>query len=215
MNINAILFDLDDTLYPVTSGVWSLIRENIDLFMMSRLQYPATEVSRAREGFFRQYGTTLRGLEATHNIDPLEYLQFVHNVPIDKLITSNTYLGKMLSKIPLRKAIFTNADRLHAKRVLEALAVDQYFETIIDILDVKPFCKPMRESFEIALKKIGVNQPSSVLLIDDSMRNINTAQSLGMPTVWVNNSIDHHDYGGFQIKQIEDFYDIFTKIMES
>lgn len=215
MNINAILFDLDDTLYPVTSGIWSLIRKNIDLFMMTRLQYPASEVSHAREEFFQQYGTTLRGLEATHNIDTLEYLKFVHNVPIEKMIIPNEPLKKMLAQIPLRKAIFTNADRLHAKRVLRALDIEEHFEVIVDILDVKPFCKPMRESFEIALTKIGVVLPSTVLLIDDSLRNINTAKSLGMQTVWVNSSTNHHDHDGYQIHKIEDFTEIFPAILEN
>ncbi len=213
MTIKTILFDLDDTLYPSNCGVWSLIREKIDQYMKLRLNYSDSDVAEARDGFFREYGTTLRGLQAVHKIDTDDYLNFVHDVPIEDLIQPNNNLKVLLPQLPQRKAIFTNADRLHANRVLKSLQIDIYFEQIIDILDVDPYCKPMQEAFQIALDKLSITDPKTVLYLDDSPRNIATAQSIGIQTIWINNSAFQSQHNGLELARIDDFGNLIPEIM--
>ncbi len=214
MTIKTIIFDLDDTLYPSDCGVWSLIREKIDQYMKLRLNYTDSDVAEARDGFFRKYGTTLRGLQAVHKIDTNEYLNFVHDVPIEDLIQPNKNLKVLLAQLPQRKAIFTNADRLHANRVLKSLQIDPYFEQIIDILDVDPFCKPMVEAFQIALVNLSISDPTTVLYLDDSSRNIATAQSIGFQTIWINNSAFQSQHIGHELVMIDDLGDLLPEIMD-
>jgi putative hydrolase of the HAD superfamily len=209
MNIDLLLFDLDDTLYASSSGIWTLIRERIDLFMISKLGYTQENVHSIREKFFRTYGTTLRGLESIHHIDPVEYLHFVHDVPIQEYLSPNSKLDTMLTNIKQRKVIFTNGDRWHAKRVTDALQVSKHFHQIIDVLDVSPYCKPMIESFKIAFDQLGILEAQNVLFIDDNLRNVQMAEKLGMQTVWVT-EIEHNPNGEYnQIKKIEDLLDIY------
>ncbi|HSM26070.1 MAG TPA: hypothetical protein VK856_14495, partial [Anaerolineaceae bacterium] len=87
--IETIIFDLDDTLYPSSAGIWSLIRERIDTFMIDRLGYDEKDVPVIRENFFQTYGTTLRGLESVHHIDANDYLEFVHNIPLVQYLNPN------------------------------------------------------------------------------------------------------------------------------
>lgn len=213
MKITTILFDLDDTLYSPDCGVWGLIREKIDLFMISRLDYSQEDVTKAREGFFRDYGTTLRGLQATHKIDTDDYLNYVHDVPIEDLIKPNRMLIELLQKMPQKKAIFTNADRIHASRVLKSLQIDKYFDNVVDILDTDPYCKPMREAFQIAMEKLSVSDPATVLFFDDNLHNITTAQSLGMQTVWVNSNAQNTEDKGLKIKNINEFHSLIPEFM--
>ncbi|MDO9087758.1 MAG: pyrimidine 5'-nucleotidase [Anaerolineaceae bacterium] len=214
MEVEIIIFDLDDTLYPSSSGVWTLIRERIDLFMISKLNYTVHNVHSAREQFFKEFGTTLRGLESVHHIDPMEYLQFVHNIPIHRLLFPNIILSRILSEIKQRKVIFTNGDRWHAKRVTDSLNITENFDEVIDILDVSPYCKPMKESFEIAFRKLNIFDPQKALLIDDSLRNIQAAKNLGLQTIWVK-EVDNHDHRDFShIRSIEELIIGFPAIFQ-
>lgn len=206
MQLDTVIFDLDDTIYPASSGLWALIRERIDLFMTDKLNYQPEEVGHFREKFFREYGTTLRGLQITNNIDPIDYLKFVHQVPVNTLIPKNPELKEILNQIPLRKVIFTNSDRWHAKRVLEWLEITDCFDEIVDVLDVMPYCKPMKEAFNIALKKININDPTTCIMVEDSQRNLLVAKELGMVPIHVSIEMDGKSQNGWrQIKSINEF----------
>jgi len=215
MNIELILFDLDDTLYPSSSGVWSKIRERIDLFMIEKLGYKFENVHEAREEFFRKFGTTLRGLESVHNIDTSDYLEFVHDIPLNSFIKPNLKLDKILSSIPIKKAIFTNADRNHAKRVTSALQISHHFDDVVDIIDVNPFCKPMLESFQIAFRKLGINDPQKILLVDDNSRNIKVARSLGLETILVSENNGNFQNGQRQISRVEDLIESYPELINN
>lgn len=209
MNIDTIIFDLDDTLYPSSSGIWALIRARIDKFMIEKLNYAEHEVPTTREKFFKEFGTTLRGLESVHHIDPVEYLKFVHEIPLNKHLFPNTQLQEILHKIPLKKVIFTNGDRWHSKRVTDRLNISHFFEETVDILDVSPYCKPMDEAFNLAFQKLGITNPNNALLIDDNIRNIQAAKRLGLNTILVSENGHNGDQDLIKIRRIEDLESVF------
>ena len=180
-----LLFDLDDTLYPATSGLWELIGERINQYMITRVGLPAEGIGELREALFKEYGTTLRGLKVTRGIDEHDYLDFVHDVPVHEYIQPSSGLPEMLASLPQERVIFTNADTRHARRVLAALEISEYFQQIIDILAIAPWCKPQPEAYRVALEQAGVNHPGSAVVIDDSLRNLATAKALGCATVHV------------------------------
>jgi putative hydrolase of the HAD superfamily len=211
MPFTTILFDVDETLYPPSAGIWALIRQRIDLYMHDRLGIPADEVSKMREEFFIQYGTTLRGLTITLGIDPLDYLSFVHDIPVKNYIAPAPYLKQVLQQIHLQKVIFTNADSGHASRVISALQIADCFDQIIDILDISPYCKPQNEAFEIALQKIGSPDPCSCIFVDDSPRNLAAAKQLGMTTIHVGQA-QAQPAGDLYIKDIGSIGEILKKL---
>ena len=79
--------------------------------------------------------------------------------------------------------IFTNADVSHARRVLTALQLEACFETIVDVNAVAPYCKPMPESFEIAMKLAGETDPRQCVMLDDLPRTTRAARDFGMFTI--------------------------------
>lgn len=180
-----LLVDLDDTLYPANSGVWDMISDRMEQYMRETLAIPAQDVHRIREELFQTYGTTLRGLQVTRHIDEIEFLRYVHDVPVDRLLAPHPILRQMFHAYPQRKAIFTNADRGHAQRVLKQMQLTDCFDTIIDILDITPFCKPMPQAFEIALRRLAVTNPSECIFIDDSLKNLAGARKMGIYTIRV------------------------------
>jgi putative hydrolase of the HAD superfamily len=191
MTISKLLVDLDDTIYPSSSGIWGLIGERIDLFIHNRLQLDWNEIPALRQEYFNQYGTTMRGLIINHHIDPEDYLKFVHEVPIESLIHPDPELRSVLASLPQTRFIFTNSDEHHARRVLRALQLEDLFEAIIDVHLIAPFCKPQPEAFLAAMQITGEENPGACVIVDDSLRNLQAARLLGFHTVYVGSKSDH------------------------
>ena len=185
MHFTTLFFDLDETLYPRATGLWQAIGARITQYMRERMDFAPNQVTVLREKYFREYGTTLRGLQANHNVDMDDYLAFVHDVPLDRYIHPDPQLHAALAGIPSRKFIFTNSDTNHARRVLGVLGLEGLFEGIIDVHAIAPFCKPMPEAFELALKAAGNPDPPACVLLDDQRRITRAARSLGMYTILV------------------------------
>jgi putative hydrolase of the HAD superfamily len=185
MPYSTLFFDLDETLYPARSGVWEAIARRIDLYMHVRLGIPTAEIPALREHLFKTYGTTLRGLCLTRHIDELDYLAFVHDIPLEDFLTPDPRVRAMLARYPQRKVVFTNADQHHARRVLAMLNLEDCFERIVDILDVSPYCKPMPEAFDLALKKANVPSAQESVFIDDTRSNLIAARRAGFFTIHV------------------------------
>lgn len=207
-NYTTLLFDLDDTLYESSTGIWQAIRERIGLYMHIRLGLEWDTIPTLRANLFNTYGTTLRGLIALYDVDPQDYLDFVHDIPMQDYLKPDPQLGKMLSTYPQKKVIFTNADRNHAYRVLKALEILPLFEKIIDIHDIDPHCKPMPEAFSKAVS-LAESDPARCIMLDDSQSNLATARSLGMGTIRVGSTQLSWDYDEC-IPRIQDLPDVFS-----
>lgn len=184
MSISTLFVDLDDTLYPSSTGVWKAIRQRIDAYICDRFSLPLDQALLLRDEMFHKYGTTMRGLQVVYNLNEEDYLKYVHDVPLRDYLSPNPQLKTILSELPYRKVIFTNADSNHARRVLDILGISECFEQIIDIHVIAPFCKPMPEAFKKALERMG-EKPESCALIEDSTPNLITAQKMGFFTVRV------------------------------
>lgn len=183
MRFSTIFFDLDDTLYPASTGLWRAIKERMNLYMRERMGIPENEVPILREQYFKMYGTTLRGLQARHNVDAQDYLAFVHDLPLQDFLTPNPVVREVIASLPGRKLIFTNADVPHARRVLAALDLDGLFDTIVDVNAVAPYCKPMPESFAIAQELANEPDPRKCVMIDDLPRTTRAALDVGMASI--------------------------------
>lgn len=185
MAFKTLLIDLDETVYPAACGVWPAISARMEQYMAERLGIDPTEVPELRRALYTEYGTTLRGLQIRYHVDEMEYIEYVHDVPLDSLLVPNPELRDVLRQLPQRKLIFTNADRKHAGRVLRVLGIEDCFEGIIDILDISPYCKPMLEAYQIALRLVGEPDPAACVFVDDSPRNLAGARAAGLYTVQV------------------------------
>lgn len=193
MKFTTIFFDLDDTLYPPATGLWKEIKGRIGLYMHERMNIPIDETSALREKYFLQYGTTMRGLQAHHQIDTDDFLTYVHDLPLKDYLTPDLMLRDIIASLPTRNLIFTNADSNHADRVLTALGLRDVFETIIDVNMINPYCKPMPESFQIAMKIANETDASKCVMIDDIHRNTKGARAMGLFSILFNEKFNDGD----------------------
>lgn len=180
MRFTTIFFDLDDTLYPASSGLWNVLKTRMSDYMREQMSIPENEIGRLREKYFREYGTTLRGLQANHKIDVQDYLAYVHDAPLTDYLYPDPEQQSVLASLPTRNLIFTNADEPHAKRILQALEIEKYFSDIVDVNRMSPYCKPNPESFVIAMNAANETDPSRCVMIDDLPHTTRAARDYGM-----------------------------------
>jgi putative hydrolase of the HAD superfamily len=190
--MSVIFFDLDNTLYSRRLGVVSRIDRRINEYLAGRVGIPAADVDELRGQFWREHGTTLRGLTARHAVDPDDYLAYVHDIELDDLLEPAHELRALLGRVRGRKMVFSNASRAHARRVLRLLGVHDAFELVIGLEDLGYVPKPQPEAFRTAFDRASARAEGSAL-IDDLRPNLAAAKRLGMRTVWVTEDEDPAD----------------------
>ena len=183
MRITTIFFDLDDTLYPSSVGLWSAIKKRMNDYIRDHLSIPEDEIPQLRERYFLRYGTTLRGLQVHHQVDTQDFLAYVHDLPLKDFLTADPLQRSVIGSLTTRNLIFTNADIPHARRVLTALELNDLFPVIVDVNALAPYCKPMPESFNIAMQIAGETDASCCVMIDDLVRTTRAARHVGMSSV--------------------------------
>ncbi len=185
MTIRAILFDLDNTLYPASSGVMQKIDQRIGEYVRQRLGLSEAEAAEIKRHYYTTYGTTLRGLQQHYgHVEIDDYLQFVHDVAIETYLQFDAELDAALTRLPVTKIIFTNSPREHAERVLKAMGLAHHFERIYDLRYFNFVAKPDPACYQHILDDLGV-AGSEVLLLEDTPHNLAPAKVLGMTTMLI------------------------------
>ncbi len=182
-HVDTWVFDLDNTLYPARYNLFDLIDRKIGDFIAATLRLDAAAAHRVQKSYFRRYGTTLRGLMLNHGIDPVAFLDFVHEVDVSR-VPPSPGLDRTLARLDGRKLIFTNASTRHAEKVIARLGVSHHFDAIFDIADSGYIAKPQPESYAALVARHAID-PRAAAMIDDIARNLAPAAALGMTTVWV------------------------------
>jgi putative hydrolase of the HAD superfamily len=182
--IKYILFDLDNTLYPRSLGIFDLVIERIRNYMEVRMGFDK-ELSRAlRQEYLRKYGSTMRGLMIHHNLNTDDFLEYVHDVGVERKLSPDPALAELLASISLAKGIFTSGHRPHALRVLRCLGVEHFFPQIFDILFTQCIPKPNPEPYRQVLDYLCLDG-RDCMMIEDMPANLKPAKELGMTTVLV------------------------------
>ncbi|ATY33869.1 pyrimidine 5'-nucleotidase [Sphingomonas psychrotolerans] len=179
------IFDLDNTLYPVSANLFAMIDARIGAYVRTLLNCDAAEAHRIQKGYFHAHGTTLSGLMAEHAVDPHHYLAHVHDVDMS-VLTRNEPLIEALARLPGRKLVFTNGDAPYASKVLDRLGLAETFEAIHDVHATAYRPKPDPSAYRGLCDAYGL-EPTESLFVEDMARNLKPAKAIGMTTVWIDN----------------------------
>ncbi|KAM3325488.1 hypothetical protein P3S67_000613 [Capsicum chacoense] len=153
---DCLLFDLDDTLYPLSTGLAASVRQNIEDYMVEKLGIEQSKIAELGNLLYKNYGTTMAGLRAIgYDFDYDEYHSFVHGrLPYENL-RPDPVLRSLLLSVPIRKVIFTNADKVHAVKVLNKLGLEDCFEGILCFETLNPIHKSSPSDDEDDIEFIG------------------------------------------------------------
>ncbi len=209
--MDILITDLDNTLYPKESGVFLHVDRKINQFMENVLGIAKERVNTLRRRFFEVYGTTLMGLMVHYGVDPEEYLSYVHDVPIEKLLSKDPKLRETLSAIESERFIFTNATKEHAERVLDALGVLDMFSGIFDIRSVDFMPKSTKDAHMKVLKSLK-GEGRRVIYIDDYPRNLAPAKELGLLTILVGEGEGPDGFADFKVKSFYEVKEIYVQL---
>src|ERR1043165_10275821 len=121
------IFDLDNTLYCATSGIFAQIEGRMTDYVMAFLKLSREEAYARQKALYRQYGTTLNGLMREHGASPEDYLHYVHDIDLSCLAPDEG-LAAAIGRLPGRRFVFTNGCRDHAARILDRLGMNSLFE---------------------------------------------------------------------------------------
>ena len=182
------IFDLDNTLYPASCRLFDQVQRRMTEYICARLSVSEEEAAELRRTYFREHGTTLRGLMTRDDIDPHEFLAFVHDIDL-ACVPPDPALAAALRQLGGRKIVHTNGSTRHAQRLLDHLELSDSFCGIIDIVAADFDPKPALAGYQLLLRRHAVAAPTA-LMVEDIARNLAPAAALGMTTAWVRSGLD-------------------------
>ena len=186
------IFDLDNCLYPASTGLFALIDERMGAYIQRLLDCGPQEARKVQKAHFHTHGTTLAGLMKEHGVDPTDFLEDVHDIALDR-VKCDERLGRLLPRLPGRRFVFTNGDAPYARRVLERIGVSEHFDDLHDIRASSYRPKPDPYGYQLLCDRFGID-PATALLADDMVQNLAPAKALGMTTVWVDNGSERGNH---------------------
>lgn len=205
-HVRAWVFDLDNTLYHPSARLFDQVSTRMTDWVMNALSVERDEADRMRRNYWQLHGTTLAGLIAEHGIDPVPYLDHVHDISLAHL-QPDAALAGAIRALPGKRFVYTNGSAPYAERVLAARGLSGLFDGIYGVENANYRSKPAQEAFETVFALAGID-PSIGAMFEDDTRNLAVPHAMGMQTVHVADDpepaghIHHHtaDLAGFLTK---------------
>ena len=181
--INTWIFDLDNTLYSADSGIFQQVHRLMGEFISNNLNMEISEAKKLQSKYYKQHGTTLRGMMDNHGVDPDHFLDEVHRLDYS-IVGPNQLLNDELEKLEGRKIIYTNANEKHVLDVLKRINLSDYFDEIFDIKLANYIPKPEIKPYEQIIELFKIDASRSAMF-DDIAKNLVPAKKVGFTPVWI------------------------------
>ena len=211
-----LLLDLDGVCYGSHNGyplekVFGMVSKRMTKFIQEKLNLDEKKAKELQTDYFYKYNTSLNGLMLHHNVVGEEFLRYVHDIDIS-FMKEDKMMRNELEQLDMEKFIFTNGSAEHAKNILTHLGIYDLFgrEKVFDIQDAKYVPKPEAKTFDLMVKKFGIN-PTETIYIEDIAKNLSIGHARGCTTVWLINDelfgkIDSDkDYISYKIENLSLF----------
>ena len=194
-NMKYLLLDLDGVCYGKHNNyslerVFGQVSKRMTMFISEKLKIDMNKAKELQTNYFYKYNTSLNGLMIHHDIVPEEFLKYVHTIDLS-FMKEDKVMRNELEKLDMEKFIFTNGSAEHAENILTHLGIYDLFgrDKVFDIKDAKYVPKPEAKTFDLMVKRFGIN-PKETIYIEDIAKNLSIGYERGCTTVWLIN--DEH-----------------------
>jgi len=194
-NMKYLLLDLDGVCYGKHNNyslerVFGQVSKRMTMFISEKLNIDMNKAKKLQTNYFYKYNTSLNGLMIHHDIPPEEFLKYVHTIDLS-FMKEDKVMRNELKKLDMEKFIFTNGSAEHAENILTHLGIYDLFgrDKVFDIKDAKYVPKPEAKTFDLMVKRFGIN-PKETIYIEDIAKNLSIGYERGCTTVWLIN--DEH-----------------------
>ena len=191
------LFDYDLTLYGTEERyVINSLDHRISKFVQKTVGGDFESAHKIRTDYLERFGTTLAGLMAMNGTDPDEFFDFIHEPEY------LTYPKKSPEKLALLKSldgprfVFTNGRHDWSEAGMAHMGIDSAIDGVFDLKQLDWVGKPHDSAYEKmeawlheTLPSMGIAYPANpreIVLLEDSLRNLEPAHRRGWTTVFVN-----------------------------
>jgi len=181
--IDTWIFDLDNTLYSADSGIFQQVHKLMGKFIKNYLNVSLKKAQEIQQKYYKEHGTTLRGMMDNYGVNPDYFLDEVHKLDYS-IVTGNQKLNNELKKLNGKKIIYTNANMQHVLSVLERIDLLNFFDAIFDIKMANYIPKPEIEPYEHIIKNFDLN-PKKSAMFDDIAKNLVPAKNVGFTSIWI------------------------------
>ena len=207
-NIKNFIFDCDGVLYQDLEAVFGQVSKKMTKYISEKLNLSLEKAKELQTNYFHKYNTSFNGLMIHHDVNPEEFLKYVHDINLD-FMKKDLALREELIKLNTKKFIFTNGSHDHVKNITKHVGIDDLFDGVFDITDCNLIPKPSLEPYKKLIEKFGI-LPEETIFIEDIAKNLKPAKKLGMKTVWLIND----EYWGKKDSD-KDFIDLKIKNLSS
>ena len=184
--IKNFIFDCDGVLYDDLEGVFGQVSKRMTEYISKKLNLSLEKAKELQTNYFHKYNTSLNGLMIHHDINPQEFLKYVHDINLD-FLKKDLKLRKELIELKTKKFVFTNGSHEHASNITKTLGISDLFDGFFDITDCNFIPKPSIEPYKKLIDKFNI-KPTETVFIEDIAINLEPAKKLGMKTVWLKNN---------------------------
>lgn len=202
-HVRTWVFDLDNTLYPPAMRLFDQIEARMTAYVMNVLNVDRTEADRLRVHYWHTHGTTLAGLMREHGLDPLPFLEDVHDIDFGGL-SPDALLATRIAALPGRKIVYTNGCAPYAEQVLAARGLSGIFDAVYGVEHANFQPKPERAAFDRVFQRDGLI-PTSAAMFEDEARNLAVPHDVGMRTVHVAPSRGEGDHIHYHAEDLSTF----------
>ena len=191
-----LLLDLDGVCYGKHNNyslekVFGQVSKRMTQFISERLKIDTNAAKELQTNYFYKYNTSLNvSYDPSQHTTPQEFLKYVHTIDLS-FMKEDTVMRRELELLDMEKFIFTNGSAAHAENILTHLGIYDLFgrDKVFDIEDAGYVPKPEAKTFDLMVKKFGIN-PKETIYIEDIAKNLSIGHKRGCTTVWLIN--DEH-----------------------
>ena len=213
------LFDYDLTLYGAEERyVLDSLDHRISLFVQKTVGGDFESAHKIRTDYLEKFGTTLAGLMAMNGTDPDEFFDFIHEPEY------LTYPKRAPEKLALLQSlqgpryVFTNGRHDWSEAGMAHMGIDSAIDGVFDLKLLDWEGKPHESAYlkmerwlARVLPERGLSMPADkreIILLEDSLRNLEPAHARGWTTVLVNPCVESPDWVDYHIPHLMNLRDI-------
>ncbi|MBO4436982.1 MAG: pyrimidine 5'-nucleotidase [Fibrobacter sp.] len=224
------LFDYDLTLYGAEERyVLDSLDHRISLFVQKTVGGDFESAHKIRTDYLEKFGTTLAGLMAMNGTDPDEFFDFIHEPEY------LTYPKKAPEKLALLQSlqgpryVFTNGRHDWSEAGMAHMGIDSAIDGVFDLKLLGWEGKPHESAYEkmerwlarVLPERCGAmpgwecSMPTDkheIILLEDSLRNLEPAHRRGWTTVLVNPNVEAPAWVDYHIPHLMNLRDILPVV---
>ena len=205
------LFDYDLTLYGEEERfVLNSLDHRISLFVQKVVACDFETAHKVRTDYLERFGTTLSGLMALHRTNPEDFFDFIHESEFLIYPKVAPEKSALLESLTGHRYVFTNGRGDWSRAGMAHMQIDSAIEDVFDLKLMNWEGKPHASAYEKIekwLESRGVwnanaLDKSQIVLLEDSLRNLEPAHERGWTTILVNPNVQAPSWVDFHIPHL-------------